>query len=178
MKKYLILALVLAMAQTVQSQQKTPPHSTSTKTGTMLSGTEICKLLIRNFERANVPDIVALFDNDAVIRFPFAGSLGAPEVYEGTTAYGNQISRVYTTIKDFKFFNVRITPSLDQNTFWIESEAKGIFVSDKEGGKEEVYEQKYVMKLQIENGKIVDYTEYWNPVPILQHMKKITNEKR
>lgn len=178
MKKYLIIVFLVGIIQTIQSQQKNHPLSNSVHSTKILSGEEVCKQLLLKFEKANVPQILDLFTEDAIIRFPFAGVLGAPEVYEGTKAYGDQISRVYSAIVDFKFFDVRITPSLDKNIFWIESKAKGTFFASQKGGKEEVYEQKYVMKLHIKKGKIFDYTEYWNPVPIMEHMNKINSDKK
>ena len=158
------------IVQTVHGQQGAQLQKAS-KTSEISVGMELCEKLISNFEKANVPAIVALFDENATIRFPYAGSLGAPEVFKGTKAYGVQISRVYATIKDFKFFNVRITPGRDHEIFWIECEANGLFTSENNDRKAEVYEQKYVMKLHIIDDKIVDYTEYWNPVPIIEHMK-------
>jgi uncharacterized protein len=29
------------------------------------------------------------------------------------------------------------------------------------------YQQDYVIRLEIKNGKIIHYREYWNPVPML-----------
>lgn len=105
---------------------------------------------------------VDLFAENAVVEFPYASSLSLPERFEGKSAIYNYIRDVSAQMQDLVFTNIRTYPTSNPNVIFAEVHGEAVIVAT---GRH--YQQDYVMRLEIKDGKIVHYREYWNPIPVL-----------
>jgi ketosteroid isomerase-like protein/quercetin dioxygenase-like cupin family protein len=101
-----------------------------------------------------------LFAENAVIEFPYAST--TPGQLEGKAAIYNYMKDVPAQMQDLVFTNVRIYPTAP-NVLFAEVHGEAIIVAT---GRH--YQQDYVMQLETQEGKIIHYREYWNPVPALE----------
>ncbi|WP_394824511.1 nuclear transport factor 2 family protein [Pendulispora albinea] len=107
-----------------------------------------------------------LFDERAIIEFPYAPSLGTPARLEGKAAIRSYMADILPQMKDLAFTDVRITETRDPDVVFVESHGEAHI--DASGRHLSRYAQDYVMRLETRDGKIVHYREYWNPLPAVQ----------
>jgi uncharacterized protein len=110
--------------------------------------------------RLMVPDTRAwseLLAEDVVADFPFAPSLGWPGRFVGREAVYERIKTALVDIPDLTFSNVRKYPTTDPNVLWAE-----LHGSARVSSTGKPYEQDYVVKIVVEDGKIAYYCEYFN----------------
>ena len=62
-----------------------------------------------------------------------------------------------------RFTNVRTSQASNPNILFAEVHGEADIVAT---GRR--YQQEYVMRLEAQDGKIVRYREYWNPIPALE----------
>ncbi len=103
-----------------------------------------------------------LLAEDAILEFPYASALGSPSQFAGKSAIYNYMKTAVEQMQNWVFTNVCEYQTLDQNVLLAEFHGEATFA---ETGH--LYQQDYVIRLEIKDGKIVRYREYWNPVPIL-----------
>ncbi|MBD3887543.1 cupin domain-containing protein [Phormidium tenue FACHB-886] len=101
---------------------------------------------------------VDLFAENAVVEFPYAST--TPGRLEGKAAIYSYMKDVPAQMQDLVFNNVRIYPTSNSNVLFAEVHGEAVIVST---GRR--YQQDYVMRLEMKEGKIIHYREYWNPVP-------------
>ncbi|AKU96693.1 hypothetical protein AKJ09_03357 [Labilithrix luteola] len=101
----------------------------------------------------------ALFDENVVVEFPFAVGTSVPPRLVGKQAMREYFGRAGKLFGPFTFSDVRVHASLDPGV--VIAEVHGSSIARPTG---KAYEQDYVMVLTAEDGKIVRYREYWNPV--------------
>lgn len=111
---------------------------------------------------------LALFRDDAVVEFPYATSIGFPARIEGKAALRKHFEEVIAKLSfgKFVFSNARRYPGADLQTGWFEVHGE----ATSSGG--ETYAQDYVMRLELNGGKIARYVEYWNMVPVLNQVER------
>ncbi|WP_407885069.1 nuclear transport factor 2 family protein [Scytonema sp. NUACC26] len=102
-----------------------------------------------------------LLAEDVIVDFPYAPSLGRPGRLEGRSAAYNHIKTALTQMQNLTFSNVRKYPTTDPNVLWAELHGSALIPTT---GRR--YEQDYVVRLKIKDGKTVYYSEYWNPVAL------------
>ncbi|RKH48710.1 nuclear transport factor 2 family protein [Corallococcus sp. AB049A] len=102
---------------------------------------------------------LTLFADDAVVEFPYAPSLGSPGRLEGIAAIRAYFAPITTHFQDLIFTNVRRYPGEDSTTGWLEVHGSATLQPGNIP-----YEQDYVMRMQVRDGRIVHYREYWNPL--------------
>jgi uncharacterized protein len=103
-----------------------------------------------------------LLAEDAVVEFPYASALGASDRFEGKSAIINYMKTAVTHMQNWVFTNVRKYQTSDPNVLFAEFRGEAVFAATGHP-----YQQDYVARLEIKDGKIVHYREYWNPVVIL-----------
>jgi uncharacterized protein len=109
------------------------------------------------------PRWLELFDEAAVVEFPYAVALGTPSRFEGKAAIDAYFSRAGSLFLDFRFRELRVHAS----------EATGVAFAEGHGSARiattgRPYEQDYVMVIEARDGKILRYREYWNPLPAIE----------
>ena len=108
-----------------------------------------------------------LLAEDVIVEFPYAPSLGWPGRLEGRAAAYNHIKTSLVDMQNLTFSNVRKYPTTDPNVLWAELHGSAFVPSS---GTQ--YEQDYVAKIVIKDGKVVQYSEYWNPIAMNAFNKK------
>jgi uncharacterized protein len=103
-----------------------------------------------------------LFEADAIVEFPYAASLGLSRRLEGKAAIEQYFRGTPGTFRELKFRDLRLVPSSDPELAFAEVHGSALV-----GPTGEPYEQDYVMLLRTRRGRIIHYTEYWNPVPAI-----------
>jgi uncharacterized protein len=111
----------------------------------------------------NVPAWADLLAEEAIVEFPYAAALGASIRYEGKSAIANRIAESIAQMQNLTFTNVRKYPTTNPNQLWAEVHGSAIITTT---GRD--YQQDYVMRMEVQAGKIIHYCEYWNPAPILE----------
>ncbi|MFP2895184.1 nuclear transport factor 2 family protein [Corallococcus sp. 4LFB] len=102
---------------------------------------------------------LALFTDDAVVEFPYAPSLGGPARLEGSSAIRAYFASITQHFQGLTFTNARRYPGADGQTGWLEVHGTATL---QPGNLP--YEQDYVMRIQVRDGRIAHYREYWNPL--------------
>ncbi|MEG4457547.1 nuclear transport factor 2 family protein [Microcoleus sp. N9_A1] len=113
---------------------------------------------------------INLFAEDAVVEFPYAAALNAPERIEGKSAIYNHMKKMVAQMQDLVFTNVCEYQTSNPNVLFAEVHGEAEIVAT---GRH--YQQDYVMRLETKDGKIVHYREYWNPVPVIDAMGDTQN---
>ncbi|HEU4535486.1 MAG TPA: nuclear transport factor 2 family protein [Polyangiaceae bacterium] len=103
---------------------------------------------------------VDLFADDALVEFPYAGSLGVTGRFEGRDAVAAYFTRALADFEGLTFSDVRVHPGADPGL--AVAEVHGAARIKSTGRR---YEQDYVMVVRARGGRIVHYREYWNPLP-------------
>jgi len=107
---------------------------------------------------------IGLMDQDIVFEFPYAPP-GLPPQITGKQAMRAHISTLLTQITLFEFLNVVMHPTLSPDTLIVEFACRGQAIAT---GKP--YNQRYISVVQMKNGKIARYRDYWNPLIVLDAM--------
>ena len=105
---------------------------------------------------------LGLFEDDAIVEFPYAASLGMSGRLDGKAAIEQYFRGTPGTFRELRFRDLRPLPSSDPDLAVAE-----VHGSARIGPTGEAYEQDYVMLLRTRQGRIVHYTEYWNPLPAI-----------
>lgn len=109
---------------------------------------------------ADVERWLQLFADDAVVEFPYAGSLGGPTRLAGRDAIHRHFSTIVPQFfKDLVFSNVRRYPSADPAFGMLEVHGAATILPT--GNR---YEQDYLMLARAVAGRLVFYREYWDPL--------------
>ena len=106
-----------------------------------------------------------LLAEDAIVEFPYASALGAIVRLEGKSAIYNHMKNAVAQLQNWVFKDVREYQTLIPNVLFAEFHGEAVFVATGQP-----YQQDYVVRLETNNGKIIHYREYWNPVAILEIM--------
>ena len=109
---------------------------------------------------------IALFADDAVVEFPYAPSLGRAHRLVGKAAIDGYFRGTPGVFRDLEFSGLRRFPGADPEVAIAEVHGSAILAPT---GKR--YEQDYVMVVRTRAGEIVEYREYWNPLPFLRAME-------
>lgn len=102
-----------------------------------------------------------LFTEDAVHEYPYAPAPFAKQV-EGRDAITAYIANVTQSATQWNFTNFTFWTTSDPNTVFVEFEGSALVTAT---GKR--YQQIYVGRITMREGKIANYREFWNPGWIL-----------
>jgi uncharacterized protein len=106
-----------------------------------------------------------LLAEDAVVEFPYATALNAPSRFEGKPAIYSHMKNAVAQLQNWVFTDIREYQTPIPTVMLAEFHGEAVFVATGQS-----YQQDYVARLEIKNGKIIHYREYWNPAPILKLM--------
>ncbi len=110
----------------------------------------------------NVKAWADLLAEDAIVEFPYASALGAPQRLEGKEAIYNHVQAAISQMQNLTFTNVRKYITLNPNVLLAEVHGEAIISTTCRH-----YQQDYVMRMETKDGLIVHYREYWNPAPVM-----------
>jgi uncharacterized protein len=103
-----------------------------------------------------------LLAEEIVVEFPYASALGAPQRLEGKAAVYSHVKAAIAGMPNLTFTNVRKYPTLNPNVLWAEMHGEAIISTT---GRH--YQQDYVARLETKDGKVIYYSEYWNPAAVM-----------
>ena len=107
---------------------------------------------------------IVLFQDDAVIEFPYAASAGAPERRKmDKNAYYAHLEAGLKHMPGLKFSDLRVYPLARPGGYWAEVHGEGLIPSTGN-----TYHQDYVIHFTLQSGKFSTYKEYWDPVASLK----------
>lgn len=104
---------------------------------------------------------LSLLADDAVVEFPYAPALGASSRLEGIEAIRSYFVPITKRFQGLAFTDVRRYPTTDPDVGWMEVHGTATLLPGHVH-----YEQDYVMRLHLREGRIVRYAEYWNPMAV------------
>jgi uncharacterized protein len=103
-----------------------------------------------------------LLAENAIMELPYAAVLGMPTRLEGKSAIYNFFKAGIVQMQNYTVTNVRKYPTVDPDLLWVEFHAEAMVIDT---GRQ--YQQDYVVRIKIDDGKIVHFSDYFNPyVPI------------
>lgn len=120
-------------------------------------------------------NVLELFDEEAIIEYPYAHSLGTPSSLN-KTQYGNYLKGALANMPDIAFSQVK-SYRAENDIVWAEFHGEVVIPSTKQ-----LYRQDYVARILLKNGKIIHYREYWNPLAVSamgghKEVNKMFNDK-
>ena len=124
-------------------------------------GLELFSKLLKTFNQ-RAKDVTALFNDDAVIEYPYGAALGGLSRYN-KREYADHLNAIMGQMPDISFSDIRVYPVSNSDSFW--AEVHGEVVIPKTGKK---YVQDYAMYFTVQDNKFSFYREYWNPMAVLQ----------
>ncbi|RED41771.1 nuclear transport factor 2 family protein [Paenibacillus sp. VMFN-D1] len=101
-----------------------------------------------------------LFDEDVVFEFPYAPE-ALPQLLKGKRALKQHLDMLDTLIEIRSFTKPVIHVSADSPVFIAQYKGSGTVFAD---GKP--YEQKYISVVEVKDGSIVRFQDYWNPLAL------------
>ncbi|WP_433190600.1 nuclear transport factor 2 family protein [Actinoallomurus sp. CA-150999] len=110
----------------------------------------------------NVPGWVDLWAEDGVMEFPFAPQ-GWPGRLEGKEAIAAYMRGYPDHIDLHDFPDVRIHQTTDPETIVVEMRGVGRLV---ETGRP--FDMTYIAVVTVQDGRIVSYRDYWNPLAVVE----------
>jgi ketosteroid isomerase-like protein len=131
------------------------------------------ELLKRHLEIGIVNNLdawYALFNEDAILEFPYAIGTPFPSRLDGKAAIREHIDRVAQKFGRFTFRDARFHA---KERDLASCEVHGTSTIASTG---EVYEQNFVMVLEARDGRIARYREYWSPI-VAMALVKATPQK-
>jgi ketosteroid isomerase-like protein len=110
---------------------------------------------------SNMQQWFDMLHKEAVVEFPYAGSLHSPEKLEGKTAVVNYLTQMLAQIGHLKFEGVVTTPTTDPELFFNEYYAD---ITTPAGKK---YRQIYISKMRVKDGQVIFIKEFWDTKKIV-----------
>ena len=112
--------------------------------------------------KEDIPQWMELWTEDAVFEYPFAPP-GFPQALRGKDALFAHFRDFPSVITFTEFAGVELHPTLASDTLIVEFAGQGRVVAT---GK--AYNQRYISVVQMRDGKIAHYKDYWNPLVVLE----------
>lgn len=117
--------------------------------------------LLRGFQTADLPAILACFTEDATIEYPYAPQLGTAARLQGHPAIGQYLHQALQGMPTLVFSQLRLAHDLAQGVHWAE-----VHGAAPVPGTDRTYCQDYVMRFELRGQQIQHYREYWNQLAI------------
>lgn len=111
--------------------------------------------------KPGVETFVEMFAKDGVMEFPFA--LPSPRRVEGREALAAHIAFLAGRIEFLSVSDVVKHVTGDPEVFIVEFAGSGRAVATGEP-----FEQRYISVIRLRDGRIIHYTDYWNPIAVLR----------
>ncbi len=116
--------------------------------------------------QGDIPQWIELFHEDAVFEYPYAPP-GYPQEIRGKAAMFERFKDFPKTFQFFEFTDVQMHQTLNPDVLIVEFSCRGQILTT---GKP--YNQRYISVVQMRDGKIAHYRDYWNPLIVLEAFKE------
>ncbi|MBC3538487.1 nuclear transport factor 2 family protein [Rufibacter sediminis] len=104
--------------------------------------------------------VVRLFHPQATIEFPYAHSLGTPELLP-LPEYHSYLKHALQSMPVIEFSGVKTYQTTDPDVVLMEAHGEAVVPATGQ-----LYQQDYFMVVTFKEGKIFRYKEYWNTLAI------------
>jgi ketosteroid isomerase-like protein len=111
-------------------------------------------------EEKDLEGLVAILTEDAVLEMPFdvAGTNNPRDLWRGTDGAAAHYSQAFTDVASISFTDVAISPTIDPDVVFAEALGEMAMVNGRP------YNNRYVFRFDLRDGKIQRIREYGNPV--------------
>lgn len=103
-----------------------------------------------------------LLAEDAIMEIPYAAAIGAPSRLTGKSVIYSYVQAGISQMSNLTFTNIRKYPTSDPNVLWAEYHGEALIAAT---GRQ--YQQDYVTRMEIKDGKIVYLCDYFNPAAVI-----------
>ena len=108
------------------------------------------------------PEWWDLLHEDTVFEFPYAPSLGIPERFAGRDTVTAYLKVMVEQVGALKFRDIVIVGTEDPHLFV--NEYKATLTTPKGTN----YDQVYITKVRVKDGKVILFREFWDPARVIQ----------
>ncbi|WP_169086211.1 nuclear transport factor 2 family protein [Paenibacillus sp. PL91] len=122
---------------------------------------QIMQLFVDRFIRKDYDAMLELFDEDVIFEFPYAPK-PLPKRLEGKAALQQHLEMLEKMLEITSITTPIVHVSADSPMFFAQFEGNGTILAD---GKP--YEQQYISVVELKDGKIMRYQDYWNPLALM-----------
>ncbi|TSE08319.1 nuclear transport factor 2 family protein [Aquimarina algiphila] len=170
----ILIAVFLTNMYSGQAQKKQTETNSEEITINEKNQGKIVQDLLEAFN-LGAENVLELFDEGAIIEYPYAYSLGTPSSLN-KTQYGDYLKGALSNMPDIAFSQVK-SYITENHIVWAEFHGEVIIPSTKQ-----LYKQDYVARIILKKGKIIHYKEYWNPMAVSamgdhKEVNKMFNDK-
>lgn len=120
----------------------------------------IMELFTDRIKNKDYEGFLDLFDEDVIFEFPYAPE-ALTQLLNGKRALKEYLETLDTLLEIRSFTEPLIHVSAESPVFIAQYKGSGTVLAD---GKP--YEQKYISVVEVKNGKIVRFQDYWNPLAL------------
>ncbi|MEC0174991.1 nuclear transport factor 2 family protein [Paenibacillus favisporus] len=120
----------------------------------------IMQLFTDRIKNKDYEGFLDLFDEDVIFEFPYAPE-ALTQLLNGKRALKEYLETLDTLLEIRSFTEPLIHVSAESRVFIAQYKGSGTVLAD---GKP--YEQKYISVVEVKNGKIVRFQDYWNPLAL------------
>ncbi|MDR3527413.1 MAG: nuclear transport factor 2 family protein [Rhizomicrobium sp.] len=109
-----------------------------------------------------------MLHQDVVFEFPYAPSLGTPDRFEGRESAEAYLRAMVAQLGALKFKNIVVMGTTDPAVFFNEYSAT---LTTPRGT---MYDQVYINKIEVRDGKVVLFREFWDPARVMKAVNDFT----
>lgn len=121
---------------------------------------ELFRTFLDAIARVDAAKMRELADPELVMRTPFSPE-GLPTICQGLDNFIVQTKAVFEPIETFRWHDIEVYPAQEQDLFFATAKSEVLLKSGK------IYKNDYCFVVRTKNGKIIDHTEYFNPLRII-----------
>jgi ketosteroid isomerase-like protein len=122
---------------------------------------QIMQLFVDRYIRKDYDAILDLFEEDVIFEFPYV-PYPHPKKIEGKAALQQHLKMLEKMLDIISFTTPIVHVSAESPVFFAQFEGSGIILAE-----DKPYEQQYISVVELRNGKIVRYQDYWNPLAMM-----------
>jgi ketosteroid isomerase-like protein len=122
--------------------------------------TDLARAYFTALEQKDLGGLLAILTEDAVLEMPFdvAGTNKPRDLWQGSDGAAAHYGQAFTDVASITFTEVAISPTTDPNVVFAEALGDMAMVNGRP------YNNRYVFRFDLHDGKIRRIREYGNPV--------------
>lgn len=127
-----------------------------------MSSLDVVHMIMQHLSTPDLAKWSALMDDDALIETPFSPPW-LPRAFRGRAEWEPTMLRWFGDVfHSFEWIDLDLRPAADPEYVYGTGKSKGLAKSGA------VYQNEYSWIFRIQNGKMTQYTEYFNPLNVLE----------
>lgn len=124
------------------------------------SPSEIALLSLERTAAKDLDGLGALMDENIVMRFPFAPP-GIPNSSTGKQASLEMTAGVFSMLEYLRFIDLQAFQTDDPELVFVTGR------SEAKAANGNAYGNRYVFRIRVRDGRVVEHEEYFNPLPVI-----------